>query len=400
MEEDIRESVHAMKKASLTPARVMVAGVGGVGCRVVGKLRGASAVSLRRLAMDTDSRSLEECGVAERLLLGSSTGRGAGAGGDPVRGRNAASETAEELRAAFVDASVVVCVAGLGGGTGTGALPVALRAAREGGSLALAMFTTPFGFEGRRRRDIALNGFGELREHADVMAAVSSDRLIESVGNASVEESFSLAEDALSGALTGMCSLASGRALFGVDMENVRRLFRENGGLFAISHAESSGPGRGVAAARAALRSPLIGGDGLGAASAVLVSIVGGRDLRIGDVSEAMDVVAQALPESAEMSMGIAMDDQLDRVAVTLLVLEGAGEQPQGRLHTDEPGQPAAAPQGDEKPRRRSGTKARDDKLTADHAGRDRFRGSEMTTFDGEDLDTPTYQRKGIRIAD
>jgi len=386
------------KEALLASDDVLVAGIGGAGVKIAGRLHERRPGRFRVVAMDTHERSLGESGVPEKLLMGPNTLRGAGAGGAPEKGRSAASETIEPVRALLTGRRLVVCVAGIGGGTGTGAIPVVLRAARELGAVALGLVTLPFSFEGRSRSVIARGALEELRQRTDALVVVPCDRLVKSAGGGTVAESFAGAERALAGVLVGIAGMLGGRTYLGADILRVQQMFRDYDGVLAAAFGEAEGRNRAAAAARAAIESPILKSDKvLAGAPAAMVSIVGGRDLQVREADTVMQAVAESVGERTEISMGITLDDSEGGISVTILAMEAPGhEQAEEAGQQEAVAEPAA--KSAEKPRSRRGARSRDEKLGYDASARERFKGVDSTVFEGEDLDTPTFIRRGIKI--
>jgi cell division protein FtsZ len=386
------------KEALLAVDDVLVAGIGGAGVKIAGRLHERRPGRFRVVAMDTNERSLAESRIPEKLLMGQNTLRGAGAGGAPEKGRSAASETIEPARALLTGRRLVVCVAGIGGGTGTGAIPVVLRAARELGAVALGLVTLPFSFEGRSRSVIARGALEELRQRTDALVVVPCDRLIKAAGGGTVAESFAGAENALAGTLVGIAGMLGGRTYLGADILRVQQMFRDCDGALTAAFGEAEGRNRAAAAARAAIESPILKSDRvLAGAPAVMVSIVGGNDLQVREADAVMQAVAASVGDGAEISMGITLDDSEGGMSVTILAMEASGQE-----QAEEAGQPEAVPEpaakSADKPRSRRGARSRDEKLGYDASARERFKGVDSTVFGGEDLDTPTFIRRGIKI--
>jgi cell division protein FtsZ len=386
------------KEAILGRDDVVIAGIGGAGVRIVGRLKERRPGRFRLVAMDTNERSLSGASLAERLLMGENTLRGAGTGGAPDSGRNAASESLEPIRACLAGRSVVVCVAGVGGGTGTGALPVILRAAGELGAVTVAVVTLPFSFEGRARRAIAEEAVGDMRSNADVVVVVPCDRLFESVGGGSAAESFAMAEDSMAGALEGLTATIGGRSYLGADLLYVQKTVRKHDGILSVGFGQADGRNRAAAAARSAIESPLLKqARVLERTPAAVVSVCGGNNLQVKEAEVVMQAVAECVGADTEISMGLCVEDLDCGLSVTILAMESEAAEKEASESSEATPEPAGRPQEKTRGRRGSG-KSREEKLGFAASARERFKGVDSTVMDGEDLDTPTFVRRGIKV--
>jgi cell division protein FtsZ len=240
-------------------------------------------------------------------------------------GRRAAEEAYDQIRAALRGADMVFVTAGEGGGTGTGAAPVVARIARELGALTVGIVTTPFKFEGSRRRTAAQTGVDVLRGECDTVIVIPNDRLLEVLDRAtSMVDAFRVADDVLRQGVQGICDLITMPGLINLDFADVRTVMADAGSaLMGIGFSEAR-DGRAREAAERALRSPLIDAEIVGARG-ILLSIAGGEDLTLMEVNEAAEVVRQAATDDTNFIFGATIDERLNGQVWVTVVATGLG---------------------------------------------------------------------------
>lgn len=387
----------------------LILGIGNGAGRAVSRVVRRAGVAPRVLVADTDSQSLAEVAGPERLLLGEARLSGRGTGGDPALGRAAAEESLNRLREQVEGMTLAFVVAGLGGGAGAGAAPVALKAARDAGATTVSFVTLPFDFEGRSRRAAAFSSLAGLRLHSDFMVVVPNERLFDAVGEDSVAESFERADDVLARAIDAFWRTLCLPAYVSLDLANLTRMFGRSKGAGTFGYGEGSGPGRAAAAARAAVSSPLLrGGALLRDTPSALVSVVSGPGFSVREVGEVMAIVNEAAGENTETAVGMVVDDDpVSDVTIMILAMDATVDRagpatPPPRAVRLEPEPSSLPPPSREtaRPRKTAGRRHRSqqDKLSYEARARGRFRDAQPTMFDGEDLDVPTYLRRGIAI--
>ena len=424
-----------------------VFGVGGAGCNAVEHISQSGLPGVRFAALNTDIQSLVDLSVECVVPLGSLLTRGLGAGGDPEIGRAAAEEEAEGLRKLCAGAGVVVIVTGLGGGTGTGASPVLARVARETGALVLAMATLPFECEGARRQRQAQEGLEQLKEAADAVLCLPNQRVLKLIDdNTSLIETFKITNDLLAQGLRGIWRLLSRAGIINVDFADLCAVVRGQHAESSFACAEAGGENRAREVVEKLLASPLLeGGTVLSEAESVLVSIVAGSDLTMAEVNRLMSQINRA-SENAQIIMGAAVEKDLgDRLSVTLIatrrnqaatqsnrpsvaaasnLAEAAADgeskadsqafgteffeqrpparpasrfvPPPPELTPDKQEQLLARQNG--KAYRKPRSKLHQGTLPLEIVSKGRFEKSEPTIHHGEDLDVPTYIRRGVPL--
>jgi cell division protein FtsZ len=383
------------------PLSICVAGVGSGGCRAVSRMAARWTEGPAIAALDTDAQVLAECPAGPRLQLGKTLTQGLGAGGDVSAGRAAAEEERERLRALFSGADLVFLVAALGGGTGTGAAPVVARAARDEGALVLGFATLPFQFEGEARRTQAMQGLAALRDEADAVVAVPNQRLFELVkGGATAEQAFAQADDVLGAGIQAIWNLLARRGLISLSFADLRSVVQNSGGTCVFGYGEAMGDARAPAAAQAALENPLLDrGRAVASARALLVSIVGGPDLSLAEIESIMNTISSSAHGDAHICMGAASHpDWIGRLSVTILASEQWQQSPAAKEEEEAAAEGAEAADDAPGAKKKRRSKATQTKLSLDPSGRGRFKDVEATIIDGQDLDIPTFKRRGIAI--
>ena len=300
-------------------AVIKVVGVGGGGVNAVNRMIDAGLKGVEFIAVNTDAQALLMSDADIKLDIGRDTTRGLGAGSDPEIGRQAAEEHADEIKAALDGADMVFITAGKGGGTGTGAAPVIAEVARGIGALTIGVVTRPFGFEGRRRAVQAEQGIQRLKENVDTQIVIPNDRLLTvSNENTSVLNAFKMADEVLLQGVQGITDLITTPGLINTDFADVRMIMNDAGSaLMGIGYA--SGEGRSLAAAKAAISSPLLEAS-IEGARGILLNISGGSDLGLFEVNEAAEVIHGVAHPDANIIFGAVIDDEMgDDVRVTVI---------------------------------------------------------------------------------
>jgi cell division protein FtsZ len=323
-------------------AVIKVIGVGGGGVNAVNRMIDAGLKGVEFIAVNTDAQALLMSDADVKLDIGRELTRGLGAGSDPEVGREAAESHQEDIEEAIKGADMVFITAGKGGGTGTGAAPVIAEAAKNLGALTIGVVTRPFGFEGRRRAVQAESGIQKLKEKVDTLIVIPNDRLL-TVSNdkTSVLNAFKMADEVLLQGVQGITDLITTPGLINTDFADVKMIMSDAGSaLMGIGYG--SGEGRSLAAARAAISSPLLEAS-IEGARGILLTIAGGSDLGLFEVNEAAEVIHSVAHPDANIIFGTVIDDEMgDEVRVTVIA---AGFD---RWDTDrKPGEPGRPRSGD-----------------------------------------------------
>jgi len=298
-----------------------VIGLGGGGGNAVTRMMELGLSGVDFIVANTDYQVLKECPAPTKIQLGPRVTRGLGAGGDPRVGYTAAQESAREIADALSGADMVFLTAGMGGGTGTGAIPIAAHIARKLGAVTIAIVTTPFSFEMGRRQKNATEGLAVLRQHTDTLIAIPNDRLLYvAPENLPLELAFRLADDVLRQAVQGISELITEPGMINVDFAHVRRLMKLGGGAL-MSIGQGRGNNKALKAVDQALNHPLLESISIEQASGIIANFTGGDDLTLFEVQEALDFLQEQSSAQTEIVMGVIQDQRLeDRVQVTLVV--------------------------------------------------------------------------------
>ena len=305
-------------------AAIRVVGVGGAGLNAIHRMMDAGISQVDFIAVNTDVQALSTSDAPLKLHIGEGVTHGLGSGADPEIGRRAAEDAIDQLRAALRGSDMVFVTAGEGGGTGTGAAPVVARIARELGALTVGIVTTPFRFEGTRRRTSADRGVEELRAACDTVIVIPNDRLLEVLDRStSMIDAFKIADDVLRQGVQGICDLITTPGLINLDFADVRTVMQDAGSaLMGIGY--SSGPNRAKEAADMALGSPLIDMQIVGARG-ILLSIAGGDDLSLLEVHDAAEIVRQSATDDTNIIFGATVDSRLTGQIWVTVVATGLG---------------------------------------------------------------------------
>jgi len=308
-------------------AEIKVVGVGGGGCNAVRHMMSSNIDGVDFICANTDAQSLNDMANATVLQLGGSLTKGLGAGANPEVGRQAALEDKDRIAQVLEGSDMVFITAGMGGGTGTGGAPVIAEVAKQMGILTVGVVTRPFGFEGRKRMEIANEGISQLKERVDSLIIVPNEKLLQVLGkDMTVLNAFKQANDVLFGAVQGITDLILLDGLINVDFADVRTVMSEMG-MAMMGTGEASGADRAAVAAESAARCPLLEDINLHGAKGILVNITSGYDLTLGEFEEVGNTVREFADEDATIIVGSVFDPNLDdqlRVTVVATGLRSA----------------------------------------------------------------------------
>ncbi|HEY0513716.1 MAG TPA: cell division protein FtsZ [Thermoanaerobaculia bacterium] len=309
--------------ADSTPARIKVIGVGGGGGNAVNRMIDAQLRGIEFIAANTDLQALAKCRAPIKLQIGHMLTKGLGAGADPEMGRKAALEDTDKILEVLEGADMVFLTAGLGGGTGTGAVPVIASLAAEIGALTVAVVTKPFGFEGRRRLQYAERGVEELRNAVDTLITIPNERLLNFVERGTpLFEAFRIADDVLRQAVQGISDLITIPGEINVDFADVRTIMTGMG-MALMGTGIAKGEHRALEAAQRAISSPLLEETSIQGAKGVLINISGGHDLTLHEVAEAARIISDSVDPDANIISGMVIDPNLDEAMKVTVIATG-----------------------------------------------------------------------------
>jgi cell division protein FtsZ len=429
---------------------IKVIGVGGAGGNAVNHLARESLDGVEFSVMNTDAAALQQSKVDSRMILGSKSFRGLGAGGDPERGQQSAREDLDKITNLCAGADIVFVVAGLGGGTGTGASPVVAQAAKDQGALVLSIVVTPFDCEGIRRQRQALGGLKALKNASDGVICLPNQKVFKLIDeHTSLVEAFEITNNFVAQGVRGIWRLLSRPGLINVDFADLCSVTQGKHSESALVSVEAKGDHRVREVSERLLDHPLMeNGQSLARASGLLVCIAGGPELSMKEVERIMEQI-QRHSEQAHIIMGTAIDESLSgKICVTLVASCGedldvpsptpestptpanakapalmesqetedadweeellSPETPARATTRFTPPAPQLSPEKTQQLfRQQSGrnpfkskgaNRMRQGQLPLDIISKGRFEKSEPTLYRGEDLDVPTYIRRGVPL--
>ncbi len=302
-----------------TSAKIKVIGVGGGGGSAINRMVEERLRGIEFIAVNTDAQALHTSLAQTKIPVGKTVTRGLGAGMNPETGRRAVEENANEIRNALQGADMVFLTAGLGGGTGSGAVPEIAKIAKEAGALTVAVVTKPFGFEGAQRRRIAEDAHAELAQHVDTIITIPNDRVLQIIDKkTTIAESFKIIDDVLRQGVQGIAEMITVPGQINVDFADVKAIM-QNAGSALMGIGKASGDNRAVEAAKHAIASPLleISIDG---AKGILFTVAGSSNVSMYEVQEAAKVITGAADDDAKVIFGLIFDESLgDEVRITVV---------------------------------------------------------------------------------
>lgn len=321
-------------------AVIKVVGIGGGGVNAVNRMIDAGLKGVEFIAVNTDAQALLMSDADVKLDIGRELTRGLGAGADPELGREAAEAHRDEVEEVLKGADMVFVTAGEGGGTGTGGAPIVAEIAKNLGALTIGVVTRPFAFEGRRRSVNAEQGIMKLKDRLDSLIIIPNDRLLQVCDETtSVLEAFRMADEVLLQGVQGITNLITVPGLINLDFADVKAVML-NAGSSLMGIGNARGEDRAVLAAQNAISSPLLEAS-IDGARGVLISIAGGSDLGLMEVSQAANIIVKSAHPDANIIVGAVIDDQLgDELRLTVIA--------SGFERADQPaGARAASPAGE-----------------------------------------------------
>ncbi len=302
-------------------ANILVVGVGGGGCNAVNNMVRAGIKSANFAVMNTDVQALNMSPVRSdrKIQLGKDTTEGLGAGSDPEVGRKAADESREAIKAALKGVHLLFITAGMGGGTGTGAAPIIAEVARSMGILTVAVVTKPFAFEGARRMKNAEEGIKNLKDNVDTLLVIPNQKLVECFKGQQItfKRAFEIADDVLRQGVQGVSDVIANPELVNLDFADVRAILK-NKGLAHMGIGYGKGEMRIVEAVKGAISNPLLEVS-IEGATGVIINIVGGDDLMLGEVSDACAMIRDVIDPEANLIFGMSNVSKKQDVEITII---------------------------------------------------------------------------------
>lgn len=317
--------------------RITVVGIGGAGGNAIANMIAAEIEGVDFIVANTDAQALSSSPADKRIQLGPDITGGLGAGARPEVGKAAAEETVAEIEAALEGVNMVFIAAGMGGGTGTGAAPVIAEAARRKGVLTVGVVTKPFLFEGTRRMRAAEAGIDELQGHVDTLIVIPNQNLfLIAKAETTFKEAFELADEVLQQGVRSITDLMVMPGLINLDFADVRSVMSEMGKAM-MGTGEGEGQNRALDAAEQAIANPLLDGVSMQGAKGVIISIIGGEDMKLLEVDEAANHIRELVDEDANIIWGSAFNPDLDGKIRVSVVATGIEQSANGTVDTSAP---------------------------------------------------------------
>jgi cell division protein FtsZ len=301
-------------------AKIKVMGIGGAGGNAVNNMISSDLQGVDFIVANTDAQDLDKSLCSHKLQLGPSITMGLGAGADPEIGRTSAEESVTEIKESLERADMVFIAAGMGGGTGTGASPVAARLSRENGALTVAVVTKPFKFEGNPRMERALEGIESLKKQVDSLIIIPNERL-KSLGEKGtpLKDLFVKADEVLLQAVKGIADLIMSSGFINLDFADVKKVM-EQMGTALMGMGTASGENRACEAAQKAINSPLLEDISIDGAKGLLMNITGPPDMTMDEMEAASNYIKNEVNENAEVFWGVVLDEKLkDEIQITVI---------------------------------------------------------------------------------
>ena len=300
---------------------IFVVGAGGAGNNTISRLNEMGIEGATTIAVNTDAQDLFYCQSAKKILLGRQTSKGLGAGGEPSVGEECAEESEDEIREELEGADMIFVTCGLGGGTGTGSAPIIAKLAKKLGALTVAVATLPFSAEGIKRRENAEQGLEKLQDAADTVIIIPNDKLLEVAPNLPLNKAFMVSDEILGRAVKGITELITKKGLVSLDFADIRSIM-SGSGMAMIGMGESDSGDRALESVHEALSSPLLDID-ISNATGALVNISGSSDLTLHEAEKIVQVVADKLDPEANIIWGTQIDESLQNIVRTTVVVSG-----------------------------------------------------------------------------
>ncbi len=311
--------MYGQENFKVNSAVIKVMGVGGGGCNAINSMIGSNISSAEFIAVNTDSQALLMSKAEKCLQIGEILTKGLGAGSNPNVGEAAAEESKDQIAAVLQGTDLLFIAAGMGGGTGTGAVSVIARIAREMGILTVAVVTKPFAFEGRVRNENANKGIANLRKYVDTLVIIPNDKLLQFLPQQiGMLDAFKVADDMLKQGIVGIVDLIATPSLINLDFADVNTVMRDQG-LAHMGIGRAKGENRIIESVRQAVSSPLLETTIEGAKS-VILNVTGGKDLMLNEVNEAAVLVQGIIDSTANIIFGATIDETMvDEVKITVI---------------------------------------------------------------------------------
>lgn len=302
------------------PTVIKVVGAGGGGSNAVNRMIEAGLSGVDFIAVNTDLQALNSSRAPTRIGIGSKLTGGLGAGGKPEVGEKAALEDSETLKNVLTGADMVFVTAGMGGGTGTGAVPVIAKLAKEAGALTVGVVTKPFNFEGKVKMQLASEGIAKLREYVDTLIVIPNQHLLTIVEKKTpITKAFTIADDILRQGVQGISDVITTEGLVNCDFADVKSCMEGQGDAI-LGIGTGRGENRANDAASQAIANPLLEDSNIEGAKNILINITGGKDFSLFETDEIVGTITAAADPEVRLKYGTVIDESLeDEIKVTVI---------------------------------------------------------------------------------
>jgi cell division protein FtsZ len=307
---------------------IKVIGVGGAGGNTVNSIVDSGYQAIESIVANTDAQALASSKAHHKVQLGIKSTKGLGTGANPALGKRAAEEDLDKILEIVGNADMVFLTGGMGGGTGSGALPVIAHALREHGVLTVAVVTRPFLFEGKKRARVADEALALLKKEVDTLIVVPNQKLLDVVDKrVSMMDAFSMINDVLRQSVTGISEIITKPGHINVDFADVKTVMKDMG-LAIMGTAKATGETRAREAALRAVSSPVLENMSIDGARGVLLNITGGNDLALHELSDAASVIYELVDEDANIILGSVIDESMDGEVIVTVIATGFDPRP------------------------------------------------------------------------
>ncbi len=310
------EHMLTQKKAS-----IKVIGAGGGGNNTINRITEVGVAGSETVGINTDAQDLLYTNCDHKILIGKEVTQGLGAGSNPKLGEEAARESEQQIKQALQGADLVFITCGLGGGTGTGSVPVIAEISKKMGCLTVAIVTIPFAMEGQKRFENATLGLEKLEASVDTLIVIPNDKLLELAPDLPLHTAFKVADEILTNAVKGIAEMVTKAGLVNLDFADIRAVMT-NGGVALIGVGESDSENRATEAVEKAINNPLLDVD-IGGANGALINVAGGSDMTLDEARKVVETVSEKLSDEAKIIWGAQILEDLDKTIRCILIITG-----------------------------------------------------------------------------
>ncbi len=378
------------------PSRILLVGVGGMGVNALKQLSPNARDYPERVAVDTDGAVLNACTAPRCIQIGAHLTEGMSTGGDVDLGRRSANGDFVKLRELFTDVDLVVLLTGLGGGVGSGAAPVIAQTARDEGALVISVATLPFPFEGEERIAIAEKSLDLLRLSSQAVITMPNQYLLDDIGaDVALTEAFRKADESMGAGFKVIWQLLAQHNLINLDFISLKHMLETAGGVCTLVYAEGGGKSKAKLALNRVMSHPAIKNEKvLEEANGLLVGLMGSPEMTLLEVQEIMHGISGAVHSNARRFMGAGIDPSMKNRLSILLLVGGKSDEPKTEPVAEPVRRTIKKPVSTE----RKQPRIEQEELVLQTAPKGRFKDVEPTIYEGEDLDLPTFIRRGMKL--